>query len=178
MARHVLIGSTSDGTFVPSRGEHIMKHSTQSGLLGPMSSSRIHLALVAVAVSSTWAITAMADHGTKPRAKLAVAAPARTQGAVTPDAPARAATHIVVSTFDPAKAWVDLGCVGCHGDDGVYTDEIKGAIGKPVDQVARWIRNAPRINPGTDMPDFAPRIDETDSVLLAGWVQDLASQRK
>lgn len=146
-----------------------MKHSTQSGLLGLLSSSRMHLALVAVAVSSTWAITAMADH---------VAAPARTRRAVTPDALAPAATHIVASTFDPAKAWVDLGCIGCHGDDGFYTDEIKGAIGKPVDQVARWIRNAPRIKPGTDMPDFAPTIDETNSVLLAGWVQDLASQRK
>ena len=155
-----------------------MKHSTRSGLLGLMSSSRIHLALVAVAVSTSSAITAMADHGTKPRAKLAVAAPARTKGAVTPDAPSRSTTHIVASTFDPAKAWVDLGCIGCHGDDGVYTDEIKGAIGKPVDQVARWIRNAPRIKPGTDMPDFAPSIAETTSVLLAGWGQDLASQRK
>ena len=155
-----------------------MKHSTLSGLLGPLSSARLHLALVAVAVSTTSAITAMADYGATPRAKVAVATAAHAKGTVAVDAPARAATDIVASTFDPAKAWVDLGCIGCHGDDGVYTDEIKGALGKPVDQVARWIRNAPRIKPGTDMPDFAPSIDETNSVLLARWVQDLASQRK
>ena len=143
-----------------------------------MSSSRIHVALVALALSTSSAFFAMAGRGEKARAQVIVAASASEHIAVSPAAPEHPAMHIVASTFDPAKAWVDLGCIGCHGDDGVYSDEITGALGKPVDQVARWIRNAPTIKPGTEMPYFAPRIDEPNSVALARWVQDLASHRK
>ena len=80
-----------------------------------------------------------------------------------------------VEHFDPATAWTELGCVGCHGDDGVYRDEVKGALGKPVDQVARWIRNAPSIKPGTEMPCFEARIDTPRSEALAAWVLDRAA---
>jgi mono/diheme cytochrome c family protein len=76
--------------------------------------------------------------------------------------------------FDAAKAFVNLGCSDCHGDDGVYRDEIKGSIGKPVDAVARWIRNAPSIKPGTDMPSFQGQIDEQSSIELAKWMQNRA----
>ena len=133
-----------------------------------MSNSRIHLALVPLALSMSLALSAIAGHGEKPRARVAVS----------PDSHAHPSTHIVASTFDPGRAWVDLGCIGCHGDDGVYSDEIAGALGKPVDQVAHWIRNAPATKPGTEMPDFAARIDEPNSVVLARWVQDLAAHRK
>jgi len=143
-----------------------------------MSSSRIRVALVALALSTSSAFFAMAGHGEKPRAQVTVATAARARIAVSPAAHEHPATRIVASTFDPAKAWVDLGCIGCHGEDGVYSDEIAGALGKPVDQVARWIRNAPTIKPGTEMPYFAPRIDEPNSVALARWVQDLAAHRK
>jgi mono/diheme cytochrome c family protein len=114
---------------------------------------------------------------------LSNAAP-RTAPASNPATPAAAAptTHAdavpasapILSSFDPAKAFVSLGCSGCHGDDGIYRDEIKGAIGKPVDQVARWIRNAPSIKPDTDMPNFEKLIDVPNSVALAGWVMDRA----
>jgi mono/diheme cytochrome c family protein len=77
--------------------------------------------------------------------------------------------------FDPAKAFVDLGCSGCHGDDGIYRDEIKGALGKPVDQVGRWIRNAPSIKSDTDMPNFENVIDTPHSEALAHWVMDRAA---
>jgi len=78
-------------------------------------------------------------------------------------------------SFDPAKAFNDLGCSGCHGDDGIYRDEIKGALGKPVDRVARWIRNAPSIKPDTDMPNFEKLIDEPSSIALAGYMLDRAA---
>lgn len=81
----------------------------------------------------------------------------------------------VAPAFDPAKAFESLGCSDCHGDDGVYRDEIKGAIGKPVDAVARWIRNAPSIKPGTDMPSFQGQIDEPSSIELAKWMQNRAA---
>jgi mono/diheme cytochrome c family protein len=143
-----------------------------------MSSSRIRVALIALALSTSSAFFAMAGHGEKPRAQNTVAAPARAHIAVSPVVVEHTTTRIVASTFDPAKAWVDLGCIGCHGDDGVYSDEIAGALGKPLDQVGRWIRNAPTIKPGTEMPYFASRIDETNSVALARWVQELAAHRK
>jgi mono/diheme cytochrome c family protein len=72
--------------------------------------------------------------------------------------------------FTPEQAWSSLGCVGCHGDDGIFREEILGALGKPVEQVARWIKNAPSIDPDTDMPSFDDVIDEPESVLLARWV--------
>jgi mono/diheme cytochrome c family protein len=85
------------------------------------------------------------------------------------------AAALPTPAFDPAKAFNDLGCSGCHGDDGIYRDEIKGAIGKPVDQVARWIRNAPSIKPDTDMPNFENAIDAPNSAALAAWVMDRAA---
>ena len=85
------------------------------------------------------------------------------------------AAHPVAPSFDPAKAFNELGCSGCHGDDGIYRDEIKGAIGKPVDQVARWIRNAPSIKSDTEMPNFEKVIDVPSSIALAGWVADRAA---
>lgn len=123
------------------------------------------LTLIAGAVSSTAVARSDGGHArdTAP-APAPKAAPAPKKAAATP-----------AKIFDAAKAFNELGCVGCHGDDGIYRDEIKGAIGKPVDQVARWIRNAPSIKPDTDMPSFATAIDEPDSVVLAAWMQDRAA---
>jgi len=90
-------------------------------------------------------------------------------------AAAHKAVRLAAPAFDPAKAFNDLGCSGCHGDDGIYRDEIKGALGKPVDQVGRWIRNAPSIKPDTDMPNFENVIDTPNSVALATWVMDRAA---
>jgi mono/diheme cytochrome c family protein len=94
---------------------------------------------------------------------------------VTASRSAKKAATLPTPAFDAAKAFNDLGCSGCHGDDGIYRDEIKGALGKPVDQVARWIRNAPSIKPDTDMPNFENVIDTQNSVALAGWVMDRAA---
>ena len=77
--------------------------------------------------------------------------------------------------FDAGRAFVDLGCSGCHGDDGIYKDEIKGALGKRPEDVARWIRNAPSIKPDTDMPSFDGKIDEAGSLVLARWMQERAA---
>jgi len=109
--------------------------------------------------------------------RRAPAKPAAAAAKARHSAPARAATP-ARPAFDAAKAFVDLGCVGCHGDEGIYRDEIKGAIGKPVDQVGRWIRNAPSIKPNTDMPNFENVIDQPNSEALAAWVLNLAARRE
>jgi hypothetical protein len=122
--------------------------------------------LVALALSSSTTISAMARHTNTDSGP-----------AVRPEKAPRHATVAAAPAYDPARAWVDLGCIGCHGEDGIYRDEIQGGLGKPVEAVARWIRNAPSIKPQTDMPNFEGRIDGRDSVALARWVLDLAAQR-
>jgi mono/diheme cytochrome c family protein len=112
-----------------------------------------------VAFSIAGAVPATAAVGTEGAPSRAARPPSHTA----PGAPAS-------SGFDPARAWDDLGCGACHGDDGPYRDKIKGALGKPVDRVARWIRNAPSVKPDTDMPSFEALINEPDSVALASWV--------
>jgi mono/diheme cytochrome c family protein len=109
---------------------------------------------------------------------IARAETAAVQRVATPAVTKVAPPHAVAPSkpaFDPSHAFVDLGCVGCHGDDGVYRDEIKGALGKPVEQVARWIRNAPSIDPHTEMPSFQNAIDVPDSLVLAAFMQNRAA---
>jgi cytochrome c553 len=76
---------------------------------------------------------------------------------------------------EPTALWTQLGCTGCHGENGFYKEKIKGAIGKPVDAVARWIQNAPSIKPDTMMPSFKGAISDSDSRALAAWVQERAA---
>jgi mono/diheme cytochrome c family protein len=77
--------------------------------------------------------------------------------------------------FDPERAWLRLGCSGCHGDGGIFRDETRGALGKPVGDVASWIRDAPSIKPDTDMPSFEDELDEANATVLARWVLQRAA---
>ena len=79
---------------------------------------------------------------------------------------------------DPDVIWKRVGCNGCHGEHGFYREKIQGSIGKPVDQVARWIRSAPSIKPDTPMPDFKTKISLPESRALAAWVQARAAAQK
>lgn len=72
---------------------------------------------------------------------------------------------------DPAALFNNLGCVGCHGEGAAFHEEIKDAKGKPVDFLARWIRDAPSIDSGTMMPSFKTVVDEPTSRALAEWVK-------
>lgn len=78
----------------------------------------------------------------------------------------------------PEQLFTQLGCMICHGPQGIYRDKIKQSIGKPVAETARWIRNPEAVKPGTQMPTFASLIDEPTSVALARWVQEYAAARK
>ena len=74
--------------------------------------------------------------------------------------------------FRPASQFIALGCVTCHAKGAPYHDKIKQCAGKPVDEVARWIRNARAIKPDTKMPVFADRLTESQARQLAAWVQE------
>ncbi len=95
--------------------------------------------------------------------------------------PSRAGTLPVAKaseTAEPEKLWQGLGCVACHGDGGIYRDKIKASVGRPAVEVARWIRNAQELKPGTQMPTFADLIDEPRARVLAEWVQQRAATMK
>jgi mono/diheme cytochrome c family protein len=79
------------------------------------------------------------------------------------------------SATDPEALWTGLGCVGCHGDGAPFRDKIKQSLGKPVADVARWIRDAQSIKPGTQMPTFHDVLDEPRALALAAWVQARAA---
>src|SRR5439155_21906091 len=70
----------------------------------------------------------------------------------------------------PETLWNTVGCAACHGDDEYYRDRIKGALGKPTDAVARWIRDAPSVKRDTLMPSFKSTLGEPESRALAQWV--------
>ncbi|WP_224243414.1 c-type cytochrome [Hyalangium gracile] len=71
----------------------------------------------------------------------------------------------------PEKLFSSLGCNYCHGPKGQYRDKLKNAISKQPEEVAKWIRNPESFKPGTQMPTFAPLLDEGQALELARWVQ-------
>jgi len=73
--------------------------------------------------------------------------------------------------FRPESQFVALGCVTCHAKGAPYHDKIKQCAGKPVDDVARWIRDARAIKPDTKMPTFSEMLTEAQARQMAVWVQ-------
>lgn len=70
----------------------------------------------------------------------------------------------------PEELFLKLGCPSCHAKGAPYARKIRQAKGKPVDEVAAWIRNPQSKIPGTPMPTFATLMTEEQSTQLAGWV--------
>jgi mono/diheme cytochrome c family protein len=76
---------------------------------------------------------------------------------------------------DPEAMWRSLGCEACHGDGAPHRDRIRQCIGKPIDEVVRWILDPQVTRPGTQMPTFAGLIDDAHAQALARWVQQRAT---
>lgn len=72
----------------------------------------------------------------------------------------------------PDAQFVALGCSTCHAKGAAYHEKIKACAGKPVDEVAAWIRNPEKTKPNTQMPTFADLITEEQAKALAAWVQE------
>lgn len=79
-------------------------------------------------------------------------------------------------SMDPAVLWSALGCNACHGAGAPYAAKIAGAKDKPTEEVARWIRHAPEVKPGTQMPTFAALINDAQAQALAEWVKQAGSR--
>ena len=58
----------------------------------------------------------------------------------------------------------------CHAKGAPYAVKIRQAKGKPVTEVAAWIRNPQSKVPGTPMPTFATLLTEEQSEQLATWL--------
>lgn len=74
--------------------------------------------------------------------------------------------------------WNGLGCAACHGEGAPFRDRLKQSVGKPVAEVASWIRDPQAKKPGTQMPTFRDVLDEPRSLELAAWVQERAATMK
>jgi mono/diheme cytochrome c family protein len=79
---------------------------------------------------------------------------------------------------DPETLWNQLGCPACHGEGAPFRDKLKQSVGRPVADVASWIRDPQAQKPGTQMPTFRDVLDEPRSMALAAWVQARAAALK
>lgn len=87
-------------------------------------------------------------------------------------APSAALPPVAARTpIPPEELFNKHGCPACHAKGAKHEDKLVRAAGKPVEEVAEWIRNPQAKKPGTGMPTFAAVIDETEARALAEWVQ-------
>ena len=75
----------------------------------------------------------------------------------------------------PEELFIKLGCPTCHAKGAPHEDKLAASVGKPVGEVADWIRDPQRKKPGTIMPSFGSRLDEAEALALAAWVQRMAA---
>lgn len=89
----------------------------------------------------------------------------------TPTSPVATFAMPTKTPAPPEEIFIKHGCPTCHAKGAPHEDKLAAAVGKPVEEAAAWIRNPERKKPGTVMPTFASRIDETEARSLAAWVQ-------
>lgn len=86
-------------------------------------------------------------------------------------APPRPAVSAPVARVHPGAAlFQKIGCIACHSPGNPLEDKVIAARGRDVAELARWIRNAQAIKPGSAMPSFASVLSEEQAVLLAEWI--------
>jgi mono/diheme cytochrome c family protein len=68
-------------------------------------------------------------------------------------------------------------CVSCHGDNGIGIADLRQASThfRTPAALEGWIKDAPRIQPGTKMPGFSGVIPENDYPPLIDYVLQLGS---
>jgi len=76
----------------------------------------------------------------------------------------------------PSVLYHKYGCHGCHGENGVGLADLSRATAHyPSDEaLTAWVRNAPKLKPGTKMPRFDGLIDEADYPPLLTHIRGLA----
>jgi mono/diheme cytochrome c family protein len=75
---------------------------------------------------------------------------------------------------DPEQMFRSFGCIACHGPGAPFRDKLVRGAKKEVGELAKWIRDAPSVRPGVQMPSFSELIDEPRATALAAWVQNYA----
>lgn len=78
---------------------------------------------------------------------------------------------------DSAEAlFVNVGCATCHGEQALYREQLRGALDKPIAEVAAWILEPQAIKQGSIMPAFKHVIDEAQARELARYVKQIMTQ--
>ena len=77
------------------------------------------------------------------------------------------------------RLYYRYGCVSCHSTTGVGIADLRHAVEHyPTDErLAAWIRNAPAVKPGTQMPTFQGVIGEDEYPDLVAYVKELGVKR-
>lgn len=71
----------------------------------------------------------------------------------------------------PAELYAQLGCRICHGWSAPFDQRIRLSSTKSPETVARWIRDAQSLRPGSQMPSYAEVIDDAQALALAEWLR-------
>ncbi|MCI0570072.1 MAG: cytochrome c [Myxococcaceae bacterium] len=87
------------------------------------------------------------------------------------EAPAQPDAAGAPTPNDAAHLFQKNGCSACHGVGAPFHDKLAAARGKPVEQVAQWIRTPRAFKPTTLMPTYANQINEAQARALATWVK-------
>lgn len=78
---------------------------------------------------------------------------------------------------DSAEAlFVNVGCATCHGEQALYREQLRGALDKPVAEVASWILEPQASKPGSIMPAFKHVLEASQAEELARYVKQIMTQ--
>ena len=78
---------------------------------------------------------------------------------------------------DPEKMFSSFGCAACHGPNAVFADKLLDAKNHDVEWLATWIKDAPSLKAGVQMPTFKGVMDDERAHALARWVKAYAAKQ-
>lgn len=78
----------------------------------------------------------------------------------------------LVRTDPPARMFVTLGCVVCHGAGAPHHRLLERAAASSAEVIAAAIRNPERLRPDSQMPTYASVLDEEAALRLAVWLKE------
>jgi len=90
----------------------------------------------------------------------------------------RPALTVPQSASAGQRTYVQYGCAGCHGKDGVGSADLRlaGAHFPSDEQLIAWIKNPAAFKPGVKMPAWQGVIPEQDFAALAAYVRELGAK--
>lgn len=85
-------------------------------------------------------------------------------------APPRPPSPLALAAHPAEALFVARGCPACHAPGMPLEEKVVAARGKGAPALARWIRSAQSVKPGSSMPDYSSVLSEEQAALLAEWI--------